>query len=123
MSSQQNSPLRVLLVDDEDSICRVITRTLELNGFEAKSASSLKEVQDALRTEEFDVVLLDCSVSNEKGESLVGDVRQAAPQAKVVFFTGRAVAPAEAAQVDGVILKPIAGKSLAQSLRKVIAAP
>jgi CheY-like chemotaxis protein len=54
----------------------------------------------------FDVVLLDRSMPGGPGETFIPRMRAVSPKAKIVLFTGRAVEPALARQVDGVLQKP-----------------
>lgn len=112
---------RVLVVDDESAICRIMTRTLVRQGFSAASVSAVSELVVTLQGETFDVVLLDRSMELPDGESLVPLVRKHAPTAKLIFFTGEFVEPEERKLVDGVVQKPINGKQLAAVLRELLA--
>ncbi|GEM_PF-1219411 len=120
MKTSEKSAARVLVVDDEEAICRVVTRTLERNGFEAHSISDPEELASTLASRTFDIVLLDRSMGTTQGSALVPLFRQMAPEAKILFFTGEFVDAAEVAKVDGVVQKPINGKMLAETLRKVL---
>src|SRR5690606_29210548 len=99
------------------AICRIVTRTLERNGFEAASVSSREDLRTCLESQNFEVILLDRSMNAEDDERLLPLVKEIAPQAKVLFFTGEFVEPEELADVDGVVQKPINGKALAATLR------
>ena len=112
----------VLVVDDEVAICRVVSRTLERNGFEAESVSSPHELSGVLTTKKFDVVLLDRSLGVVDGADLLPLVKEHAPHAKVLFFTGDLVDSSELSGVDGVVQKPINGKTLATKIREVLKA-
>jgi DNA-binding NtrC family response regulator len=120
MARAEDGAVSVLVVDDEAAICRIVTRTLERNGFLAKSVSVAANVRSALEVESFDVVLLDRSMENPEGGPLLDLVRRLAPQAKVLFFTGEYVDPEEVERVDGVVQKPINGAALAEALRRVL---
>jgi DNA-binding NtrC family response regulator len=120
MGSAENTTARVLVVDDETAICRNVTRTLNRNGFEADSVSSVEALQSILRATPYDVILLDRSMDAPEGGSLLQLVKSLAPSAKVLFFTGEYVDPEEVALVDGVVQKPINGTALADTLRKIV---
>jgi len=47
-------------------------------------------------------------------------LREKAPQAKVLYFTGELVDEEELRMVDGVVQKPVNGKELTQLLRDVL---
>lgn len=111
---------RVLVVDDESAICRIMTRTLERQGFSAASVSAATELEAMLKSAEFDVVLLDRSMDLPDGSQLVHVVRKHAPKAKLLFFTGEFVDPDQRELVDGVVQKPINGKQLAAVLHELL---
>lgn len=118
-----DSPLtavRVLVIDDESAICRIMTRTLERQGFSTASVSIATEVEPMLLSAVFDVVLLDRSMEMPDGSHLVPVVRRHAPSAKVLFFTGEFVEAEQRALVDGVVQKPINGKQLAAVILELL---
>jgi DNA-binding response OmpR family regulator len=119
-SAESASAGRILVVDDETAICRVVTRTLERNGFTAASVSRVGDLEQALKSATFDVILLDRSMGPGDGSSLLPVLREFAPDAKILFFTGEFVDPSEVATVDGVVQKPINGKDLADTLRRIL---
>lgn len=116
-----NASARVLVIDDESAICRIMTRTLERQGFEASSVSEADEVATTLSSRPFDVILLDRSMSLTDGKPLLPVVLAHKKQAKVLFFTGELVDASELKLVDGVVQKPINGSDLAKRLRQVLA--
>jgi CheY-like chemotaxis protein len=120
MSDSPHTPARVLVVDDEAPICRVVTRILESRGFIAESVSSPEAVTRTVRDGNFDVVLLDRSMVKQENGDLVADLRLASPRAKIIYFTGELVSAVEQQSVDGVIQKPVNGKTLAETLRRVL---
>lgn len=109
----------VLVVDDEPAICRVVTQTLRRNGFDAVSVSDPAELSKVFQSATFHIILLDRSMGNVQGSSLLPDLRKRAPQAKILYFTGEFVAPEDEAQVDGVVQKPVNGKQLTETLRQL----
>jgi DNA-binding response OmpR family regulator len=97
-----------------------MTRTLERQGFTAASVSAASELESTLCSSEFDVVLLDRSMEPPDGSTLVSVVREYAPRAKLLFFTGEFVDPDQRALVDGVVQKPINGKQLAAIIHELL---
>lgn len=113
-SREAPSGYRVLIVDDEPSIVRMLGHGLEkVGGHTVRSADSAQALRALLETApEIDFVLLDRSLGHEKGAQLVPDLRARLPEAVICFFSGEPVDAAEAALADGVIQKPIALKAL-----------
>lgn len=117
MDAGESDRLSVLVVDDEAPICRIVTRTLQRNGFDAESVSTREHLEERLKAREFQVILLDRSMDAEDDRRLLPMVKSLAPTAKVLFFTGEYVEPSEVAEVDGIVQKPINGRALADTLR------
>lgn len=120
MTSTETTDTRVLVIDDEPAICRIVAHTLKRNGFEVDSVSDPSLVEQAIEDSLFDVVLLDRSMGGAKGSSLVPLIRRRAPQAKILYFTGEFVDSAEVATVDGVVQKPVNSRQLTETLRSVL---
>jgi DNA-binding response OmpR family regulator len=119
-SSSETPATRVLVIDDEPAICRIVAHTLKRNGFEVDSVSDANEVEHTLQASQFDVILLDRSMGGMRGSSLVPLLRSQAPGAKILYFTGEFVESDEVAAVDGVVQKPVNSKQLTETLRSVL---
>lgn len=63
-----SAPVKVLIVDDEDLMVRVLTRMLEQGGHQVRSAPSAERGLELAAQERFAVVLLD----NHLGTGMVG---------------------------------------------------
>ncbi len=120
MTSSANDGTRVLVIDDEPAICRIVTHTLTRNGFDVTSISDPNLVEESIEKGGYDVVLLDRSMGGIKGSALVPVLRAKAPSAKILYFTGEFVDSDEVAAVDGVVQKPVNSKQLTDILRAVL---
>jgi len=120
MSDLETAPVHVLVVDDEPAICRIVSHTLKRNGFVPGSVSDPGQIENALEQASYDIVLLDRSMGTVPGKTLLPVLREKAPQAKVLYFTGELVDEEELRMVDGVVQKPVNGKELTQLLRDVL---
>lgn len=61
---------RILLVEDDKGIVTNLTEYLSKEGYEVKSASGQKDALKLVKTEKFDLVLLDISLSDGNGFSV-----------------------------------------------------
>jgi DNA-binding NtrC family response regulator len=61
---------RVLVVDDEPSICRALTIALSRAGYDVVSALSGEAAHELLRTTHFDVLFLDLRIPDVRGDVL-----------------------------------------------------
>ncbi|MBI1947432.1 MAG: PAS domain-containing protein [Deltaproteobacteria bacterium] len=109
----------VLLVDDDPLVRRATSRLLELKGHHVCCAEDRERAEAAARAERFDVILLDRSLAGGAGGGAVARLRELAPSAQLLFFTGDELTDDETALVDGVVKKPVSG----EQLLRAIAAP
>jgi two-component system response regulator MtrA len=79
---------RVLVVDDEPGIGKVLSIRLGLSGYDVITTTSGAEAVDVVRTEEPDIVLLDVLMPGVTGLDALERVR-AFSQVPVIMFTGR----------------------------------
>ena len=70
-----NNHARILIVEDDVAIHRMLSETLSENGFSVSVAISATEMDRALRREEIDLVVLDVMLPGEDGFSICGRLR------------------------------------------------
>src|SRR5687767_11161606 len=83
---------RVVVVDDDDDVRRFVCIALEMDGRFAvvESAGSARQAVDAVSRQQPDAVLLDLTLPDDQGLSVVRRIHATAPTCRVVVFTGRA---------------------------------
>lgn len=119
---QSRSPdLRVLLLDDEPAIRRVLGRALPRYGIQVAGTASVEEALACLKADGgCDVMLLDRSALPGVCGGAVESLRKASPEAVALYFSGDGVPETELASVDGVVRKPIQMEALATRLRGAV---
>jgi len=119
--------MRVLIADDHALVRSGLRMLLESEGdFEVVAeAGTADEAIRAARLEKPDVVLLDVVMPGRSGLEALGDVLEAAPDAKVLVLSmqddPRYVREAFAAGASGYLLKEAADAELVAALREVAA--
>ena len=86
--SVQNGPQRVLVVDDEEPLARVMARTLKSRGFECDVALSGAEARKLVEGKEYAIALLDVRLPDESGYELLEELRSIRPDTAVVMISG-----------------------------------
>ena len=84
-----NAP-RVLVVDDEPSICRSCEKILAREGYEVKTVLAGAEALDLLGREPFDLVFTDLKMAEMGGMELLEALRSQYPDIVPVVITGYA---------------------------------
>ena len=85
-----NTPVRILVVDDELGIREGCRRALTPHGFEVEVAENAPVGLRKLREEQFDVLLLDVMMPGMSGLEMLRQIRQFAPDLIVIIITGYA---------------------------------
>ncbi len=75
---------RVLIVDDNEDVRRILALRLGLAGFEVRDAANGREGLDALRSAHWDLVLLDLVMPEVDGFDVLAELRDEAPAAPPV---------------------------------------
>lgn len=93
----REKPIRVLLVDDELSICQALSALFGLHGLEVVSVLSAAEAEAALATSEYDVLLIDLRLRDGRGDVVYEAAVALRPELRhrTLFMTGDITAEAE----------------------------
>jgi len=88
--SGEESPIRVLHVDDEAGLLKVAKQILEMQGnFEVETAASVEEAQEKMRKKEFDVIVSDYIMPGKDGLEFLKELRDSSNNIPFIIFTGK----------------------------------
>lgn len=79
---------RVLVVEDDVAVCRVVERILRSAGYKVRSAHSAPEALDLTHNETFDLVLCDVILPGMSGPELARVIRDGGSRASIAFMSG-----------------------------------
>jgi two-component system response regulator PilR (NtrC family) len=79
---------RILVVDDEDALRTVLSAELEGEGYKVNMAADGAEAIAILKTQEFDLILLDIKMPNVDGFEVLKFIKDNHPKSKVIMLTG-----------------------------------
>lgn len=77
---------KILIIDDEPTIRMLLSRILELEGYEVLKAKDCATALYTLRKQEVQVVLCDVFLPDGNGVDMVQELQQLAPAAKIRFI-------------------------------------
>ena len=101
---------RILVVDDEPNICRLLQRYLGRLGYEVEIAGSVPEALGFIAKTRYDLVLTDLRLPGPSGLELLVEVRAQSPGTRTILMSAHADVYAAAAAidrgVDQLIVKP-----------------
>lgn len=81
--------MRILVVEDEKDLNRIITKTLNKSGYTVDSCFDGDEVEHYLAGAEYDAILMDVMLPGKDGFSLVSNMRERGTDTPVLFLTAR----------------------------------
>jgi DNA-binding NtrC family response regulator len=81
---------RLLIVDDEESICFSMSEYFSLQGYKVDTASEIEEAEKLLRATNYKVVIQDLRLTitnNQNGLDMIKMIREHDPQTRIVVLT------------------------------------
>src|SRR6202453_2410701 len=81
---------RILIVDDDDALRRMLVDYLTTEGYTALGVRSIQQGEEALRNDAFDLVLADLRLDDGSGLDLLKQLKQLAPKTPGILMTGDA---------------------------------
>ncbi len=116
---------RILLVDDEEPIRHSLGEILQLEGYEVVTAESGEVAVQNLKSEFFDLVLLDLKMPGMGGLEVLKFIHQSSPDTKVILLTahGSLESAIEALRhgAHDYLLKPATSRSILNSVESALA--
>jgi two-component system OmpR family response regulator len=82
------SPERILVVDDDPRICRLLERILTREGYRIQISGSAKEMRRLLQADTPSLIILDLMLPDEDGFSIVRELRNHS-RIPVIMLTGK----------------------------------
>jgi CheY-like chemotaxis protein len=116
------SKVRVLLVDDNDTVRYSLSEVLRLNHFDVTAAASVRDALRLIVARTFDVLLTDLHMpAAGDGLTVVSAMRNANPNAVTMLFSGypemKEAAAAIVMQTDAILIKPMDPDMLVNAIR------
>ena len=125
IEGRDNAVARVLVVDDDPAVLRLVRDALSDTGIEIAAVASHAEASAALREDPVDVVLADLRLRGHDGLTLVAAARRADPTISTVIMTGsrdvESSVQAIRLGIDDYLLKPFTPDRLQRCLSECLA--
>jgi CheY-like chemotaxis protein len=130
---QRNTPPRIMVVDDEKDILRIIKRDLESNDskitFKVDAFSDSESALNAFNShpnDYYDLILTDIRMPKMNGFELYRRIKQRNPTMKIAFITAFEITKEEfskvlpSTDVEHFIKKPVTMSNLRPKLKSII---
>jgi DNA-binding NtrC family response regulator len=117
-------PRQILVTDDESNIRKFLAKSLEREGYEARTAATGKEALGALEKERPDLLVLDVQLPDANGMEILADLRRRDPDLPIIIITayGEIKMAVEAIQAGAsdFVVKPFDFDTLHRSIDKAL---
>lgn len=131
VSTEQTSELatgteRVLLVDDEVSIAKLVGQMLSRLGYQVRSETNSRDALNIFKSnpKSFDLVISDMTMPDMTGDRLSKEILSIKPDTPIIICTGFSERinkeQAELLGVKGFLMKPVVKSDMAKIVRKVL---
>jgi DNA-binding NtrC family response regulator len=114
---------RVLIVDDEESIRRLVSKWTDISGYEVKAASSAEAALLMMHAWTADIVVCDIRMPRYSGVWLIEHLRTLYPSTAIIVSTGYGEIDAALmarAHITGYLAKPYDRPTLIASLERAM---
>lgn len=124
-SGEKESQAKILVIDDDEDFRIIITRTLEKEGYRVQAVESGAEAVRAMKSQRFDLGLVDIKMPEMGGRETIKEIRKLDPQLPVLLVTGSPDWPDRELRTttQGCIYKPFKLAQLRSMIRKVLEEP
>jgi len=107
---ENDDTVRVLVIDDEEDIRRLLADILTSGGHVVSSASNGIEALEILKEENFDLVLTDLEMPGMSGWEIARSIKKVAPETMIALITGWGAnldsAQLQESGIDKIVNKP-----------------
>ena len=116
--------MRILVVDDDRSILKLIARVLQDDGYAVDTASTGEEARTLALVNEYDGIVLDLQLGDRHGFEILQEVRRSGRRTPVLLYSGRAdtdsIVRGLDAGADDYVVKPVSNEELKARVRTLL---
>jgi two-component system response regulator MtrA len=120
MTRSQHAPKKVLIVDDDTTVLRLIGATMSSVGHEIGTATDGLEGLMRFREQRWDVVITDRAMPHMDGEEMTAAIKASAPNVPVILITGLRDSVTRENQYEAILCKPFRGNDLQILVEKAL---
>lgn len=128
MNSLNSAVKKILVIDDEGDILKVVRARLEANGYKVITLDGGKSALEVTKSEKPDIILLDVVMPGKGGYDVCRDLKsdEATRQIPVIIFTAYYSQEKEVemksalASADDYILKPFEGQAVITKIKLLL---
>lgn len=117
-----NKKARILVIDDDESVRKVLAVALEEKGYVVDSAKDGKEAMEKSKANFYNLALVDIRLPDMEGTSLLTDMKATTPKMVHIILTGyptlQNAVEAVNKGADGYLIKPVNMEQLVSTVEE-----
>jgi len=91
MGINRAQPLNILVIDDEEEICKVFSKFLSYEGYRVKTVTTGRKALNLAVKEFFNIVFLDLVMPGTSCDKVFDNIKKISPRTKVFLMTGKLI--------------------------------
>jgi DNA-binding NtrC family response regulator len=115
---------RILVIDDDESVRKVLSTALEMKGYAVDTAQKGEEAIEKTRERFYDLALIDIRLPDMEGTKLLAAMKETTPKMMKIIVTGypslQNAIEAVNKGADGYVVKPLDMEKLLKSVEEYL---
>jgi DNA-binding NtrC family response regulator len=123
----KSSGNNVLVVDDDNAICRIVERMLSGEQYQVQTSQSVADALRVIEQEPFDAYVMDYKLPDGSGLDVAERIRSKGSEAPIILISGydptSVASRAEKLNIFDFLQKPFSREMICNALEKAIGSP
>jgi DNA-binding NtrC family response regulator len=117
----------VLVVDDDNAVCRIVQRMLFDQHYQVQTSQSVADAILAIEQKSFDGYVIDCKLPDGSGLDVAERIRSKGSEAPIILMSGydasSVTSRAEKLSISDFLQKPFSRETICNAVKKAIGSP
>ena len=118
------TPVKILVVDDDNNLRETLVDLLEMDGYKVYQAATAAECLDICASEFFNIILMDYNLPDENGMELIRKIRAFNKESQIIMITAyaslNAIMEAMQESVYDFLIKPVDFDYLKRTINRAL---
>jgi DNA-binding NtrC family response regulator len=125
----KSSGINVLVVDDDNAVCRIVQRMLsdQDQHYQVQTSQSVADAILAIEQKSFDAYVMDYKLPDGSGLDVAERIRSKGSEAPIILMSGydatSVASRAEKLRISNFLQKPFSREAICNALKKAIGSP
>lgn len=127
VESPKSSDTNVLVVDDDNAVCRIVQRMLSDQHYQVQTSQSVADAILAIEQKSFDAYVMDYKLPDGSGLDVAERIRSKGSEAPIILMSGydasSVTSRAKKFSISDFLQKPFSRETICNAVKKAIGSP